>query len=88
MADLIDFEAIFGDDPIPAKLARIPVSALEAITELIMPIAHQRAKVMDSAYRHTYIEAQQDLVRQIAEIIQREMAEVPELIRKELERDV
>lgn len=88
MAELIDFDAIFGDAPIPAKLARLPISALEAITELIMPIAHQRAKVMDSAYRKAYIEGQQNLVQQIAEIIQREMAEVPELIRKELERDV
>lgn len=85
---MIDFDEIFRDgDTIPVALARPSVQALDAIADLMAPIAHQRAQSWASDYGRGYIEGQRELVGQIAEIIQREMAEVPELIKKELERD-
>lgn len=85
---MIDFDEIFRDgDTIPVALARPSVQALEAIADLMAPIAQERAQSWASDYGRGYIEGQHELVRQIAEIIQREMAEVPELIKKELERD-
>lgn len=85
---MIDFDEIFREgDTIPVALARPSVQALEAIADLMAPIAQERAQSWASDHRRGYIEGQHELVGQIAEIIQREMAEVPELIKKELERD-
>lgn len=82
MSGIENLADLLLDDTVPAEVARIPVRTLEAIGERLAEVAQERTNVMDSQRQFGYIEGRHDLVREIVEIISREMAPAAELHRQ------
>lgn len=79
MSGMDSLLALMLDDQVPAEVARIPTRALMAISAKLSDVAGERAGMMDSNHQYGYVEGRHDLVREIIEIIQREMAPAVEL---------